>query len=437
MHVPVWHGLTKELVEKGDLVVVGITQEQHPDRCELFAQWKGLDFPILWDPFNLTGIDVVPVLTGIDEHGIVRLTRPNPRRFEEQFVGEFMTCEPWSGSPVPEQPAGFRMPTGDFRMAQMTDRQSEWPLVGLLGRRSNPTAIDRHVDALVAEAERSGDARSVFRAGVALRMRYDGVSPAPTDFQRSAEHWQRALAANPNQYIWRRRIQQWGPRLDKPYPFYDWVDKARAEIAAAGGTPVALRVPLSGAEVAGRSRAVPQGAEGEVEPDPTGKVTRDEGKLVRVETAAVLHTGAAGPKIRTPRGASRVHVVLRPQGNAGWTPDADPAELWLDLPEGWTSEAKRTRFPAPAGDDARSKAAPLGVDLEVSTPPVPLVPPQDGAPPPSSATLKGYVVYSVCEADGTCVFRRQDLEIVIQLPTPPGFGGDGDDDERGGDDDDR
>ena len=52
--MPVWHGLTKELVERGELVVIGITQEQHPDRCALFARWKGLDFPILWDPFNLT-----------------------------------------------------------------------------------------------------------------------------------------------------------------------------------------------------------------------------------------------------------------------------------------------------------------------------------------------------------------------------------------------
>ena len=52
--MPVWHEATRALRESGDLTVIGITQEQHPERCGLFAQWKGIDWPILWDPFNLT-----------------------------------------------------------------------------------------------------------------------------------------------------------------------------------------------------------------------------------------------------------------------------------------------------------------------------------------------------------------------------------------------
>lgn len=423
--MPVWHGLTKELVERGELVVVGITQEQHPDRCALFARWKGLGFPILWDPFNLTGIDAVPALTAVDEHGIVRLTRPDPRRFQEQIVEEFLGGR-FEDDPGRAAPRAFRMSRGGVAGAAELER-----LRGRLGLPYGP----RPDDSAAASTDRASSPEELFRAGVAARMDHDGPAPRPGDFQRAADLWQRALAARPDQYVWRRRIQQWGPRLDKPYPFYDWVHGAAREIAARGEEPVALRVPLSGAEVAGRSRAVPRGTAGEVEPDPDGLVARDAGALVRVETAVVLHTGAAGPNVRAPRGASRIHVALRPREDAGWTPDADPAELWLEVPEGWTSEARRARFPAPDGDGDRAKRAPLSVDLEVSTPPVPLVPPVGAGAPPASARLQGYVLYSVCEADGSCVFRRQDVEIVIQLPTPgaAGEGGQG----RGGDDEDR
>ena len=43
-------------------------------------------------------------------------------------------------------------------------------------------------------------------------------------------------------------MQQYGPRLDKPYPFYDWVETAREEIRARGETPSPLRVEPAGAE---------------------------------------------------------------------------------------------------------------------------------------------------------------------------------------------
>ena len=70
----------------GKLVVVGITQEQHSDRCRLFAQWKGIDWPILWDPINLTGSSAVPIVTAIDEYGIVRSLRPKPETIEAEFL---------------------------------------------------------------------------------------------------------------------------------------------------------------------------------------------------------------------------------------------------------------------------------------------------------------------------------------------------------------
>jgi hypothetical protein len=39
--------------------------------------------------------------------------------------------------------------------------------------------------------------------------------------QKAVQYWTMALDMDSNQYIWRRRIQQYGPRLEKPYSFYD------------------------------------------------------------------------------------------------------------------------------------------------------------------------------------------------------------------------
>ena len=70
--MPGWHEATKELQEAGKLQMLGIIQEQHPDRCRLFMQWMQMDWPILVDSLDLLQIGVVPMTVTIDEHGIVR-----------------------------------------------------------------------------------------------------------------------------------------------------------------------------------------------------------------------------------------------------------------------------------------------------------------------------------------------------------------------------
>ncbi len=426
--MPVWHEKTKELVASGRLAIVGITQEQHPDRCALYAQWQGFDFPILWDPFGLTGLSVVPVITGINELGVVDLVRPHPRKFQKQFLD-------WFKGPVPDGvPAGRsgflvgRPELGSFvpseeskGLVHVNDaRRAISRLV--LGGPSTPT-IDSDVGTLEAWAKRTGRAKDRFHAGVARRLRYDGPSARAEDFQVAADAWHAALAADPNQYIWRRRIQQWGPRLDKPYAFYDWVPKAIEQIRGRGEAPRRLAVPLSGSEVANKNQAVPAPVGEAAEPDPKGLLARDSGGLVQVETATLLHTGIAGRKMRTPPGSSQVHVTLRPRGGAKWSNDTEPPVLWLPVPKGWVAARSLHTFPGPtAGDGALT--APLRVDFEVSTPTIPLGPPKEGAPPALDSTLSGYVTYSICLPDGTCVFRRQDVEVTIPLPEPPSFGDD-------------
>ena len=414
--MPVWYERVRPLVEAGALQVIGIVQEQHPDRAQLYQQWKGLDFPILWDPFGLSGVEAVPDLTAVDEHGVIRIARPAPKLFETQFMEGFMgrSFEASEGEPVP---ATFFQVNASARLRGdlSTEDRARRAMARLMLAGPTARTIDGEVDAL-ASAAVEGQPRDRFRAGVGLRMRFDGPQARAADLQRSIDAWFSALMASPNQYIWRRRIQQWGPALDKPYAFYDWVGVARADIQARGERPVRLLASLSGAERAQSSRAVPVLRSGAVEPDPEDRITLDSGRLVRLEHAVALNTAVVGPRIRVPRGSLRLHVVLRPRQGATWPVDADPPVLWLEPGEGWLLASSLVPFQAPGvGGEGR----PLIADLELSTPLRMLAPPDPSAPPPAAtATLRGYVLYSVCEADGTCVFRRQELEAVVRFPDP-------------------
>ena len=52
---------TEALQREGRLQMMGIIQEQHPDRCRLFMQWKQMDWPVMVDKLNLLNVSVVPI----------------------------------------------------------------------------------------------------------------------------------------------------------------------------------------------------------------------------------------------------------------------------------------------------------------------------------------------------------------------------------------
>ena len=86
-------------MKQGRLVLLGVTQEQHADRCRLFAQWKRFDWPILHDPINLLEAPAVPIVVAIDEHGIVRAVRPRPETFAAEFLDKTFADDAQPGAP--------------------------------------------------------------------------------------------------------------------------------------------------------------------------------------------------------------------------------------------------------------------------------------------------------------------------------------------------
>jgi len=369
--------------------MVGIIQEQHPDRCRLFMQWKGMDFPIMVDSLDQLGVSAVPLVYLIDEAGVVRAARARRSDYEA-----FMAADPATGGAEPQAAA-----------APDLDALSRWADAG------TPEAMLRYADALVMWSERGDLDRAIdlygrvvkarpdwgaahFHLGVALRRRFDSQNRRADDFARAIAAWDRALSIDPNQYIWRRRIQQFGPRLDKPYPFYDWVGSAREQITARGQVPAPIAVEPRGAELTHPARSIAQSPDSVQPPDPDARIDRDSGELIRIDPVTVPATGRD-------RRAWRVHLLLTPTAHGHWNNEVGPGQIWIDPPQGAVVDRRLIELPGAAEAVSREVRE---AEFEIRLP--------DAADKP--ARVNGYVLYYVCEeADGTCLYRRQDFSVRL------------------------
>jgi hypothetical protein len=263
-----------------------------------------------------------------------------------------------------------------------------------------PSGLDGAIDAYARAIDLdSGDGWTRFRSGVAFRARADSDGVERGDFSRAIEEWTAALAIDPNNYIWRRRIQQYGPRLDKPYPFYDWVTQARREIEARGDTPLELAVEPRGAELAHPAREFAAGEAADRDLERDDRIQRDPGKFVEVRTVVVPGTKSGG---RT----ARVHVELEPvaAADAHWNNEVGGPVFWLDPPEGWSVDRRRIELDNPADRLGASSDEVRRVEFEVQAPVADV----------AGAVLPAYALYYVCKGiDGACLYRRQDVEIPL------------------------
>jgi len=397
--VPAWNTKLRKYVQEGRLVVIGIAQEQHPDRSRLFAQWHRLEWPILRDPINVMQVRGVPIEVAIDEQGIVRSLRPKAETFEDEFLNKSFAAD---GAESPAKPREAVRPDIEAlrQRAARTHSSDTWRELGdalvLWGTSGQiDEAIDAYMQAIKIKPD-DGDAH--FRLGVCYRMRYDSPQRKPADFQTAVDCWTKARQIEPNQYIWRRRIEQYGPRLTKPYPFYDWVETAAKEIKARGKLPVELKVLPTGSEMAAPDRSFDAG-QGSVEPpDPNGRIARDVKNLIRAEVTVVP------PQIK-PGEIVRVHVTLRPNEGrkAHWNNEAEPLKLWIDAPAGWKVQPQLLAAPQ-GGEPETSESRHL--EFEVMAP----------ADAGGTLHLAAYALYYVCEdMSGTCQFLRQDIPVTVMI----------------------
>ncbi len=355
-----------------------------------------MDWPILVDALNLYGVSAVPITYLIDEAGIVRSVNPQPAELEAFLASPAREASP--PPPVARPGVEALMPEGAASAREWSAYAEALFLWG----------GDARLGAAISAYERAlrlapGDGSTEFRLGVAFRRRHDSALRETGDFQAAARHWAAALESDPNQYVWRRRIQQFGPRLDKPYPFYDWIEEARAAVRARGEAPSPLVTEPSGSEIAAPAERFFGDDGGARQPDPAGRVRRDTERLIRVDTAVV-------PSAIGPGGVTRVHLLLVPDAarQAHWNNEAEPLRVWLDPPSGFRVDQREARAPHPA---AAVSTEPREVQFELQAPPV-----LEGR----HVDVPGYALYYVCEdANGVCLFRRQDFVLSVGVSSAP------------------
>ena len=246
------------------------------------------------------------------------------------------------------------------------------------------------------------DAQLDFRLGVAHRKRFDASTttgtPKADDFSAASLYWSKALKKNPNQYIWRRRIEQYGPRLAKPYPFYDWIETAQEEITARGETPIELRDALSGAEIAKQSRKFVID-ETEIEnPDPDSKVTVDTEGLVGVKATCV-------PAWTEPGKTVRVHLRFAPL-KGEWNNEGQPLRVWLSNSEDIQLSSQMAESPnAAEANSAESRTIEFEIKLADTV--------------QNDVEVSGFALYNTCEKESDqCLFRRMEFVVPIKIVKP-------------------
>ena len=368
--MPGWHAKTKDLVEAGTLVVAGIAPEQHGDRMQLFLQWKEMEhMDVLLDSYNLYGLTAVPYTYLIDEAGIVRARNP-----KQEDLKKFLAAPPIDISTAPK---AYREPFHDWAVeADLSSNERT--------REVTPAEVD-------------------FKLGVAHRKVYDLGPEAgdPRHLERAIYYWRRALERNPGNYIWRRRLQQYGPRLDKPYPFYDWVATARADLRKRGVDPHPLRAEPSGAEIAKPAKSAT--AHTFVDPDPERHLPEDLTKVVQCRVLVVPHT-------KKPAHAMRVQLTLTPSSlhMAKWNDVPEAPTIQMIPQAGWQASPPEIILHPDAKESPEVLAgAARQIEFEVSR-----IDPAGDNHSPFACTL----YYSICHGESRlCQLLRRDLLVEHKL----------------------
>jgi len=328
--MPVWFEKAKPFVAEGKLAVLGVAHEQHADRCRLFMQWKGIDWPALHDPLNLVNVQSLPLVVAVDEHGIVRSTKLHPDKLAEEFVNKEFEAPETPPEPGRTELADTRITrrlAKDGRsVAGWRDHGNALVMVGL------PPLIDEAIEAYrqgLKQKKGDVDSRTWFRLGVACCIRHDRPEHRDGDFQAAVDAWRKAVELAPANEVFAARLQQYGPATAMPHAFYDWIETAEKEITAQGGTPVALAVEPCSGERRQPARGFGDGKSGGVAT--SNEAARDEWKpdendLVSVEKTVVHCADEKASRVVT------VHLRLRPNAERGirWSSVAGQPRLLIE-----------------------------------------------------------------------------------------------------------
>ena len=182
----------------------------------------------------------------------------------------------------------------------------------------------------------------------------------------------------------------------KPYPFYDWVDKAIAEVKERGETPVKQLVALTETEIAKPARGASQKlVADQTNPDPDSKVTK---------TDRISITKAIVPTVIKRGQSTRVHLRFQLPGSLQklkWNNESTPMKIWFDKSnDGIMPQQLFTISNAKEANSTETRTLEFDFRSEKGEGPI---------------ELNGYGLVNLCDdATGQCFYRRFDFQVEIE-----------------------
>lgn len=238
------------------LVVLGMMEEQHRDRAELFLQWKRPPVRVLFDPLNLGFASRLPMVVAIDEIGTIRAVNPRLSKFES-FEKKFLRRKPRKGGASVRTP---QLEPADPRVLKRRAAESRIPAIErdyadanfLAGAAPQLDEAMRSYSRVLQQD--ASDAYAYFRLGVAFRTRAESPAAAPDDAAKAIECWKNALKLDPKNVVFKSRLAQFDGDADEKSGAVHWIEKARAEIRKRGETPSAIHADPSGDRAAAHEK---------------------------------------------------------------------------------------------------------------------------------------------------------------------------------------
>ena len=154
------------------------------------------------------------------------------------------------------------------------------------------------------------------------------------------------------------------------------------------------------------ARGAPAATPTLLNPDPRGKINRDDGR-VQIETLVTPARVQPGRRVRV-----RVTFRLRPDDTPWWNNEADGLQLAVKLAKGLQCDEGTFDFALPAEAETRETRV-LEFELQVPA----------GAKP-QAVKIPAYALYDVCDDKaGVCLRLRQDLTVTVYVdPRAPRLG---------------
>ena len=104
--------------------------------------------------------------------------------------------------------------------------------------------------------------------------------------------------------------------------------------------------------------------------------------------------------------STRAHLTFRPnlERKAHWNNEAEDMVFWVNPPDGWEVDVRHVTVERPP---QVVSLEPRRVEFEIRS---------SRDAPEGGVVVPGYALYYVCEdVDGTCLYRRQDVAIELQV----------------------